>query len=120
MGTNDLLKVEPIRETGDGKVAVSDKDFILKQETDKDRRKKQDNFGQIEFPRGSNPPPPKDAVDMDEDMLKKYYEHQEKRRDLLARGNTEEQVSGMGYKAMTFQEFKEHHNKIHPKTPEQI
>jgi hypothetical protein len=44
---------------------------------------------------------------MDEDLLKKYYEHQEKRGHLLATGHTEEQVSGMGYKSMTFQEFRD-------------
>ena len=57
---------------------------------------------------------------MDEDLLKKYYEHQEKRGHLLATGHTEDQVSGMGYKSMTFQEFRDYHNRLHPKTPEQI
>ena len=45
LGTNDLLKVEPIKETNDGKVAVKDSDFVVKQETDEEKQKKQDSVG---------------------------------------------------------------------------
>lgn len=63
---------------------------------------------------------PEDTINADEDLLKKYYEHQEKRRQLLATGHTEQQVSGMGYQSMTFDEFKRQYREIHPKTPEQL
>ena len=119
LGTNSLLKVKPLAQTKEGKVAVNDKEFTMPKEAKEPPSR--DTIGNIVLPPGSNPEPIKDEVDMNDKYIGDLWrEHQAKRNDYLNKGHTDAQAHAIGLDDMTFDQFKANYKKMNPKSPEQL
>ena len=73
-------------------------------------------------PSGMNPPSYKNpTTEADVAALReKWFDHQEKRRQLVNSGMSQSQADQAGYKNLTFDEYLQEHGKSHPVPPEQI
>lgn len=117
LGTNSLLKVEPLKKTEGGKVDVKDQDFVMPKEAKAPPSR--DTIGNVVLPPGSNPEPIKDEID-DKDFGDLWREHQRKRNEFLNKGHNDAQAHDVGLDDMTLDEFKQQYKKMHPKSPEQL
>ena len=117
LGTNSLLKVEPLKTTEDGKVDVKDQDFVMPKAAQEPPSR--DTIGNVVLPPGSNPEPIKDEID-DKDLGDLWREHQNKRNAFLNKGHTDAEAHAAGLDDMTLDQFKQQYKKMHPKSPEQL
>ena len=117
LGTNRLLKVEPLKTTSSGAVDVKDSEFVVSEEAKKPPSR--DTIGNVVLPPGSNPEPPKDEID-EGDIGELWRQHQAKRNSFLNKGHNDKEAHAAGLDDMTLDEFKQHYKKMHPKSPEQL
>lgn len=121
-GTNKLLKVQPLTTNvkNAGKLALDQKGKIAKSEFELKIPPKptRNQIGNVLLPEKMVPAPMpnpdtlKDAGG--ESLYDKWWAHQAKRSEMINRGLDTDALNKMGYRAMTFDQFKQEYHKKNP------
>ena len=69
-----------------------------------------------------NPPPYRNPTAEAEmaALREKWFDHQDRRRQLVNSGMAQSQADKAGYKDMNFDEYLQEHRRLHPAPPEQL
>lgn len=110
-GSNELLRVESLVTPEKGGKDIPNEAFVAKTE---EPPKPRETIGRVTVPPGHYPEPqvPTNKTKDGRSLLEMYWAHQDKVRELWGQGKSEKEAADMGYKNLSFDEFKAEQEKL--------